>query len=201
MATINWPTSGRAFSLAQYDEGLEWNVQISAGRAGNVTTRAVPGIRWLATLLIPDETVANDLYRGQLEALLATLDGGENRLAMFNLARPLPNGTLTGSPTVSGSHAAGVSSIALANCNGTLLRGDRIGIAGQRFLVTADATPSGNAMTVSVRPKVRVALSGGAAVVWDKPTSLFIPTTPKVIVPYRANVRPGFAVELMEVWS
>jgi len=201
MATINWPSTGRAFMLAAYDEGLEGNVQISAGRAGNVTTRTVPGVRWLANLLIPAETVANDVHRGQLEALLATLDFGENRLAMFNLAKPIPLGTLRGSPTIASAAASGASTLPLSNCNGTLLRGDRISAAGQRFLVTADATPSSGNMNVEVRPRVRTALSASTAVVWDKPTSLFIPTTPKIVFPYKATERPSFGVELMEVWA
>jgi hypothetical protein len=389
MATEIWPTGDPAFRLLQYDEGLEWNVQVSAGRAGNVTTRSLPGIRWLGALYIPPETVANDIYRGRVEALIAKLDGGENRLAMFNLARPVPNGTLRGSPTISGAHATGVSSIVLANCTGydnlllhsqafdnaywtkanatvtanagtapdgaaaaealventansthgltravsvaaggsltaalyvkrgagtrhvridvldsgtngcralfnldtgavhltqavgtgtvragsasvtavgsgwyritvggtlavasttatmyvymldsltsgtagyigdgassllvwgaqlsqsdklypyaagaTLLRGDRISAVGQRFMVASDAmADSAGAMTVQVRPRVRVAFVGGEAVVWDKPTSLFIPTTPRVMFPYKADQRPGFAVEVAEVWA
>ncbi len=202
MATITWPSSGRAFQGAKYDEGLEGNVVISPGRNGNVSAVVIPGNRWMASVVIAKDSVAYDTERGQLEALIATLRHGENRLAIWNLGRPRPNGTLqSGSPTLSGTAAVGATSLALTGCSGSLLRGDRIAAAGQRFIVTADQSPSGGDMTVSVWPPVRSSIGSSTALVYDKPTSLYIPSEPRFMFPYEGTERPAIALELMEVWT
>ena len=86
----------------------------------------------------------------------------------------------------------------------TLLRGDRIGlgVGGQRVMVTADARASdAGVMTVNFRAAARAAISGGTAVVWDKPTSEFIIDAPLIMVPQRADKLPGFGVGLVETWD
>lgn len=86
----------------------------------------------------------------------------------------------------------------------TLLSGDWLGLSnGQRVQVVADATADdAGAATVEIRAPLRAALSNGAAVTLDKPTSLFILSEPTLEVPYgAANVCPPFSVNLVEVFA
>lgn len=202
MSDINWPTTGRAFTQFNWDEGLAFDVQITIARAGNLSTRMLPGWRWVATLGVPDESVVYRRDRQALEALLARMRGGVNRLAMYNPAKVLPAGTLRGSPTVASPGAVkGASSIALTNCNGSLFAGDLIGLAGQRVMVSQDTDPVGGAMTVPFEPPLRGNVGAGTAVVYDRPRSLFVPQEPTLMLPYRGTEFPGFSVALIEGWT
>lgn len=196
MADITWPSSGRAFAVEQYDESPEWDVEISHSRNGRIVTRALPGMRWVVTLKVPEDSVAYLSDRRQLEALLMRLRGGANRLLLWHLLTPAPLGTMRGSPTLSSTVAAGATSASISG-TGTLLRGDRIGLGtgGQRVMVTADATLPAS---VSFEPAARAAVSSGSAVVWDKPTSRYVLRSPQNSFPARADKLPGFSVELVE---
>lgn len=201
MAAVTWPSTGRAFAAAQYDEGLEWDVEIVTFRNGRASTVSLPGARWVGQLSMPDDTVAYLTERRQLEAFIGTLKGGAVRLNLWNLLTPKPRGTLqTGTPQVATTMAAGATSVDLKNCNGTLLRGDRIqlGATGQRVMVTADAAPSSGNMTVQFVPAARLGASVNLAVVYDRPYTQFICTDPRILWPHRADKLPAVSVALVE---
>jgi hypothetical protein len=200
MSIITWPTSGRAHDAAQFSEALAFDVEITVARAGNVTTRMLPGWRWRASIAMPPETKANRVYRQQLEAFIAKLRGGANWLAMFNPAKPTPLGTLTGSPLVKVAAGIGDTAVSLKACNGGLLRGDLISMAGQRVMVVADVTPVASEMTVTVEPPLRAAIGVDTPVIWDRPLSNFVMTSPEVFFPYDGSGYPGFGIELIEAW-
>ncbi len=71
-------------------------------------------------------------------------------------------------PKVSGAHAAGATSVTLYDTalTGSLKAGDSLVIAGhsQRYAVTAEATASANAISVSITPKLAAACIGDEAV-------------------------------------
>lgn len=198
MADISWPTTvSRAFAPEAQDEGLEWDVEITTARNGRITTRALPGARWVCTLRIAEDSMPFLTDRRQLEAFLATLRGGANRLLLWNLLTPAPRGTMRGSPTLAATAAAGATSCSITGVGGTtLLRGDRIGIGGQRVMVVADASLNG---TVQFEPALRAAASSGSAVVWDKPTTTYVLKSPRTDFPARGDKLPGFSIELVEV--
>jgi len=196
MADITWPTTGRAFAMARQDEGVEWDVQLTKSRSGKVTTFGLPGARWTCSVHVPADTVASLRERRQLEMLKLQLKGGANRLLLWNLLTPAPLGTMRGTPTVNGAVAAGATSLAITGAAGTtLLRGDRIGVGGQRVMVTADASLNG---TVQFLPPLRVAVSNGSAVVWDKPTTRYVLTDPMDVFPVDGTMLPGFSFNLVE---
>lgn len=196
MADITWPSTGRAFVMAQQDEGPEWDVEISHARNGSIYTRALPGCRWACTVTVPNDTVANLVERRQLEALLMSLRGGANRLLLWNLLTPAPLGSMRGAPVLSATAAAGATSAAISGVPGTtLLRGDRIGIGGQRVMVVADAALNG---MVTFEPQLRAAVSMGTAVVWDKPTSRYVLREPRNVFPVDGSRLPGFVFDLVE---
>lgn len=196
MATIDWPTTGRISAALEFSEGLQWDVQINVMRNGRAFTRNLPGARWVANIVVPDDTVQYLTERRQLEAMLVSLRGGHKRLRLWNLATPLPLGTVSGTPTVTTTTAAGSTSIPITG-TGTLKRGDRIkfGATGQRVMVVADATLSGS---VSFEPALRAQVSAGVVVGYDKPTTDYILRTPENMFTYRRAELPGFAVELVE---
>lgn len=196
MADITWPSTGRAFVMARQDEATEWDVEISYARSGAVYTRALPGCRWSCTVHVPADTVSNLVERRQLEALLMSLRGGANRLLLWNLLTPAPLGSMRGAPVLSATAAAGATSVNVSGVPGTtLLRGDRIGIGGQRVMVVADAALNG---MVTFEPQLRAAVSMGTAVVWDKPTSRYVLREPRNVFPVDGSRLPGFVFDLVE---
>lgn len=196
MADITWPSSGRAFAMARQDEGIEWDVQLTKSRSGKVTTFGLPGARWVCSVNVPGDTVSHLVDRRQLEALKLQLRGGANRLLLWNLLTPVPLGTMRGAPVVNGAVAAGATSLAITNVPGTtLLRGDRLGVGGQRIMLTADAALNG---TIQFLPPLRGPVSNGAAVVWDKPTTRYVLTDPRDVFPVDGTKLPGFSFELVE---
>lgn len=87
---------------------------------------------------------------------------------------------------------------------GTLLAGDRIGLAGQVLMVTVD-TPSASAagaLVVNVRHPLRAAASSGAALTLDRPRCLMLLAEPQLRVPRGSNGDcPAFSIELREVFA
>lgn len=197
MATITWPTS---IKVGSADYGVEFDVQMSVSRNGRIFTYGLSGARWVATLSF--ETELESMQRPAIEAMIMSLEGGANRLQMPHFGRPLPNGTLTGSPTLSATAAAGAKSVALSGCNGTLKAGDIIGINGQLVMVTADATPVASAMTVNFSPALRNSTASGTQVFWNQPSILWVPkSTQAGSFPYKqGKVRPSFSIELIEAY-
>lgn len=196
MATITWP----GFRTGPVSFALEFDVQMEIMRSGKVYTYGLPGARWLCTINFENEL--ETMQRPAIEAWLVSLRGGANRAQLYHFARPVPNGTLRGSPTVGSTIAAGATSAALANCNGTVKAGDLLGIGGQIVKVIEDAAPTGSNMTVKFEPGLRVSVSSGASVTWNKPSTLFIPRS-NIAGPFpylQAGFRPGFSVEFVEAW-
>jgi hypothetical protein len=89
----------------------------------------------------------------------------------------------------------------------TLLAGDWLqigtGVGSHYCMVTADATATdAGAITVSIEPPLRQAISSGAAVAWDKPLCHFKQTADGAswdAVPGSSDVG-GFALDLIEDW-
>lgn len=197
MSTINWPTD---IQIGGADYGIEFDVQINIMRNGAIQTYGLPGARWTSTITFEPEV--EQMQRPRIEALIAQLEGGANRLAMHHHGRPFPNGTLRGTPTVNNNAVAGAKSIVLTGVNGTVKRGDLLGILGQLVIVTADAAPSGGTMTVNFVAPLRNAVTVGTSVSWNKPTINWIPRTSVAgPFPYRpASVRPGISIDLVEAY-
>lgn len=108
MADFTWPTDGgREFYPEAFDESVEFDVELTVARSGRVSTRSLPGARWLLTMAFPETTVAYLAYRRRLEAFLMGLRGGADRLLLWNLLTPEPLGSMRGTATLAASVAAG----------------------------------------------------------------------------------------------
>lgn len=194
MAIRTWPANIR---VGAADYGIENDVQISIYRSGKVTTFKLPGARWVASMRFE-----NDPQRPAVEALVASLDGGANRLSMPHWGRPRPNGALTGNPTVAAPVAAGAKTFTMTGANGGLKAGDIIGLPGQFVMVLFDAIPFATNLTVEVSPDIRAAHNSGTAITWNKPTQLWIPRTnvagPFPYMPGKSF--PAFSLDFVEAW-
>jgi hypothetical protein len=146
---------------------------------------------------------------GPYQALLMQLEGNRNHLALHNVGRPAPIGTMRGSPTLASPLAAGVSSMDITagagQANTTLKAGDYLGLGSgydrQVVMVTSDVTLSGTGTaTVSFAPANRTARGTTDPVVWDKPTALFRQQQPELGWDYSTVVVSGSALDLLEDW-
>jgi hypothetical protein len=196
VAIITFPTDVK---VGDFSASIQFDVQINVLRNGSITTYALPGARWMATVNF--ETSYEGGMRNAVEALLVSLKGGGNRLQMPYWGRLAPVGTLRGSPVINANAAAGAEQVQIT-ANGTVKRGDILGILGQIVMMTADASPSGGVMTVSFQPALRAAVTVGTAVTWNAPKINWIPKTsiagPFISLPNQ--IRPGLQLELIEAY-
>lgn len=201
-------------SVITFPTALEAAVRLTWGRAssdirsrsvfGSQTVAVAPS-RWTASLA---PTPKYEADAGALQAFILSLDGEVNQLAMWNLARPAPLGTMRGTMTFSGAHAQGATTLVIAATgqNGTTLKqGDWLGFGSgttqQLVMVMADASADASGITVSIKSPLRNAFANGAAITWDKPKALFAQAQAKATWDYSAGIVSGFALDLIERWE
>lgn len=198
MATIDWP-------YAQYPQACTVTLR-AAGVLfrspfnGSAQTADFIGERWLLSVTLP-ERVRREA--GAVEALAFRLGLGRDRVRCWHFARPVPAGTMRGTPVLSAGAARGDATLAITGgtASGTLLPGDMLGCGGQLFMVKDPVTLNGSgAGTVALVNRVRATIAGGAAVAWDRPTAEFIAPTPDPSVAHRPGAIAGAAFDLEEVW-
>lgn len=177
-------------------KSVKAGVQFRSPFNGAVETVGFPGARWGISMTLPPSTASTG---GQAEAFFALISGGVERVRMGHLRRPVPTGTMRGTPTLSASAARGAQSLVIAT-PGTLNAGDLFKIGSQLFMSAADCTPSGGVLTVPLVQSVRVALSSGASVLWDRPTVDFFMPAMTSAASYRPGAMDGIAVELEEAF-
>lgn len=145
---------------------------------------------------------------GAYQSLLMQLNGARNTLELWNLGRPVPLGTMRGSPALNSAVAAGASTLPLTNAGqaGTTLKaGDYLGLGAgytqQVVMVLADVTLDGSALAaVSISPSVRFAQASGAVVVWSQPKALFRQQAVSNGWDYERMTASGMSLDLLEDW-
>jgi hypothetical protein len=208
MADINYPTAHR-FQPSAYDFGPARMVRGSGIGPLSVNEQYVElpySHRWSQIITL---RVATHAERADIEGEIERWINPANRLLIWHLARPVPRGTMRGSPTLNGAHSQGATSLVLASAgaNATILRGDMLGVttnatpyAIQLVRVVADATASGaGAVTVSIEPALRVAANTGAAIIWDKPKAMWRPVSPAFSARYVPGQADTMTLEFREV--
>lgn len=145
---------------------------------------------------------------GSWKALLLMLKGRANQLALWDVARPVPLGTMRGTMTLNSDAAVGattLSIVASGEASKTLVQGDWLGLGSgttqQVVMVmegaTADAT---GLISVSVEPPLRDAFTAGSSVTWDKPKALFRRQSSRAGWDYQSVFASGFSLDLLEDW-
>jgi len=183
-------------------------------RRNDVTSRSLFGAQvlevagpvWSVTFKV------NPLYEasaGAWKALIMLLKGQTNQLSFYDIRRPVPLGTMRGSPVLGSAAAQGATTLSLdagiGQANTTLLQGDLLqlgsGATQQVVMVTSDATANGSGViSVAIEPPLRNAFSAADVVVWDRPAALFRRTTSEVTWDYTPRIVKGFGMALIEDW-
>lgn len=144
---------------------------------------------------------------GAVQALIMQLRGRTNQLALWNLARPAPLGTMRGSMVLNASVAQGATQMdvngGVSEAAKTLLAGDFLGIGSgltqQVVMVTGNTISGGSGVvTVTFEPPLRNAFAAGASVTWDKPKALFRRQSSKSSWDYASVLASGFSIDLLE---
>jgi hypothetical protein len=144
-----------------------------------------------------------------ISAVLESLGGYANQLALWHLAQPYPLGTMRGEMVLISNAAQGETSlqiIAPGQAGKTLKRGDLLGIGSgttqQVVRNAADATAdSGGEITVSLTGPIRNAFSAGTSVTWDKPKALFRQASINDGIEYQSVIGQPWSLSLIESWA
>jgi hypothetical protein len=196
--------SSQAWGQKRFDQTF------AGGDTGASQTRVLGPPRWTsnitsAAMLGPEKAA---IWR----ALIVSLRGRVNQLAVYNASNPLPRGTARGSIVVHTAAAAGSTAITFnggsPNVGKSLLRGDWIGLSqdgARRQLVQImgdDAFGADGLRAFSFEPALRWPVAAASAVVVDRPTCLMRQTTDDSSwnsTP--AQLQGGFSLDLMESWE
>lgn len=185
-----------------------FDLEFSGGDSGSSQVAVNGPPRWTCSL------VSNELLdldqAAAWRALVLSMKGRVNFLAVSDLLNSQPRGTLRGNLTAAVATAAGAGTVQILAGTGqvgrTLRLGDWIGVnqgsSNRQLLhVQQDAVVTANGMiTVSFEPVLRVAVSAGSAVVWDRPTCLMRRNEQSGSWASEGAVQGGFSLELMEHW-
>lgn len=118
-AAIAASIGGQTWGRISYETLAESDVT----GAVDIATGAPP--RWTCSL--QSKRALNLVQAGQWDALLLRL-GRSNHLAVYDLLRAAPQGTLRGTPKLAAAVAVGATSMTLTNAVGTLKAGDALQI-------------------------------------------------------------------------
>jgi len=200
MSVITYPVG---LNIAKQSWGLFRNDIEFRSLFGVQALEASPPL-WQTTLTAVDGLAS---LAGQWQSLMLSLQGRVNQLAMYNLGRPVPVGTMRGSITFSINHPAGTTICTLTAGSGqagkTLKAGDYLGFGSgstqQVVMVMADCTADGSGtITPTIFPAMRNAMTSGAGVTWNYPTALFRLRNPSPKWDYDSTMISGMNMDLLE---
>lgn len=200
MAVITWPDLPvKESGFAQQRNDISFNSMF-----GSQAVEASAPV-WVVTL---QATPGLEATSGAWKALGIQLRGKTNQLALWDIARPVPLGTMRGTMTLNSSAAQGATALSIVaggqNAK-TLLQGDYIGIGSlltqQVVMVVENATSNGSGViSVTVEPALRNAFSAGESITWNQPKALFRQVGSKFGWTNFAAQAGGFALDLVEDW-
>lgn len=156
--------------------------------------------RWVLSVTLPQ---ARRVNAGAVEAFFFPLRGGVHRVNAWHFSRPVPVGTMRGSPTLSATVTRGAETLVIANggANATLRAGDLFSIGGQLFMARTDVQFNGSGVgTVPLVHRVRATISSGTAVLWNRPTAQFVMPNATALVSHFPGGIEGAAFDFEEAW-
>lgn len=184
-ATIGGQTFGqRRFDLAEVSD---------ANGAAAVNANAPP--RWTVGLRAPQWLTPDEA--DEWTAMLLQLRGGINHLAVYDVLRPAPRGTMRGAPVLGAAVMRGDTSIVVTKVVGTLKANDWLGLGsglGTSQLVKATAAVASSVLTASSATWRTSAAavagwhrSGGAVSTWWRGGTVTVPIEPPARDDYPAG--------------
>lgn len=145
----------------------------------------------------------------EITLFLESLSGFTNQIALWNLTRPVPKGTLRGTLSFAADAAQGALSIVIAGgvgqADATLLAGDMIGFGTGptqqvvRVVNDAAADAAGD-IVVDIGTPLRNDFLADAPVEWDRPKALFRQTAFNEGIMYQPKIGQPWTLSLLEDW-
>lgn len=183
-----------------------YELEESSDQTGNTATRIIAPPRWTAHFTSIHQMTL--VQAARWEALMLSLRGG-NVLALYDVVRYNPAGSLRGSPTLASSLAVGATTATFSSAAGGVKQGDWLQFgsgfgSSQLVKIMADADPSGGSLSVVFENPIRKVISSGSVVVWDKPVAYFRRTSRSATLGMydtSGTGQGGFSVDLMERFS
>lgn len=202
MATYTFPTSSVFLPQRVTLRQMHSNQVFQSPLSGYTQTSSLPGARWGWSI---DWGPGRITERPQLEGLLTRLSGREHRLALWDLKRPTPRGTILTSGVTASAAAQFSTTMTMNNCGAgrTLLAGDWFSVGGQLLMCVVDATANGSGvMTVEFRHMLRAALAPSSPVTLVQPTALYVLESPQLEFQRQpGNAEPSLGADFMEVFA
>lgn len=173
-------------SIIQIPAGLKIAQQVWGQQRNDLEFRSIFGAQaiegtgplWVASITA---TPYKHGQAGMWQSLMLALRGRVNQLAMWNMERPAPAGTMRGSMSLSAAAPGGSTALAIVSAGQaikTLLAGDFVGLGSglnqQVVMVTSNAVSNGSGViTINIEPPLRYSFAAGSGIAWDRPTALF----------------------------
>lgn len=195
MATITLPAG---FSPRDFTMRLVTNQRsFSSPFGGSEQVVDLLNDRWSISLALPSSSSAN---AARIEAFVNAMRGMTNTCNLWHMQRPVPRGTMRGTPTVIATAPQGnaffhIQTTAFA----TLLAGDMIGLNGLLLQISMDSTAdSSGVLLVNIVNRLRKVCVAGLPVTWDKPTAPFRLMTNASVL-YQPGYAEGVSLDFAEV--
>lgn len=168
MAIYDHPTAFRP-------ESMEWGstkagTQFRSPFDGSVEAIEFPGEFWSLAIGYPPSF---DVDSGPLSAFWEYMAGGYNKVRVYHFKRPIPLGSMRGTPVLNAAAARGDLTLKITTTGG-LKAGDFFKVGSQLFRCLFDCDAVAGVLTVPLVQRVRSALASGSSVTWDRPTTTFI---------------------------
>ena len=195
MTTYAWP----GWNVTRFEWHLMSNTRVFTGPyTPTVQTTDLLGERWGVRIDIAP--TISSIEGAAREAFSNRLKGPVNRIALYHLRRPVPQGTMRGAPVLTSAVAQLANTASITTTAGaTLLAGDMIGFGGQVVMLMADAVADGTGlMSIEFQPRARVAIAANAAVAWNQPAATFLLKTDGVVTAWVPGLAEGTSFDLIE---
>jgi len=183
--------------------GVEWRLQKAGVQwrspfSGSLQVGDFVGERWEVNISLRGEGRVR-ARSGLLESLLMHLSGGANQIDIWHWIRPMPLGTLRGSPTLKVVTVRGDSTLVLTTAAGaTLLPGDLIGVGSQVFMCRTACAAVANTLTVPCVNRARGVIAEDTAVVWNRPLVPVVMPEMSAGLAYRPGMTLPAEIQLVE---
>jgi hypothetical protein len=192
-----------AFGPAEFSwDATDSTMVFGPGPTGAIQTLDQLGERWVVSITYAAHHPED---RPEVKGFWIKLGGRAHRIRMHNLLQPVPRGTLRGAPNLKQAAVQLATTALLQNCtpgNATLLVGDLVSVLGQVLIVTEPAQAVNGEMPVSFRFPLRRSAPANTAVIWNKPSAVFMRGDGQLRMPHRlGRSNPGFSVDLIEDFS
>lgn len=185
MSSITLPSQ---FMVSQFNLRLASSQRVMSSPFGG-SEQAIDMLndRWTCSIEVEFMNYNEAAY---IEAFIAAMRGQVNTVNLYHFVRPVPNGTMRGTPTLSSAGAQGASTIYITG-TGTLRAGDMLGLstaAGPILVMVASDVTLGTATAVTLVNRLRAA-TNSSTVTWSAPAIPFrlLTTSGVQYVPFVAN--------------